>query len=61
MGGELDRRCGLVAARQGDRVYDGLALRTDVCIFEANHLASGPIATIGLPLLPYGFNGAWDA
>ncbi len=41
-------------------VYDGLAVRTDVCIFEADRLASGPVATVELPLLPYGFHGAWD-
>ncbi len=42
-------------------VYDGLAERTDVCIFEADRLASGPIASVSVPLQPYGFHGAWDA
>jgi carotenoid cleavage dioxygenase-like enzyme len=42
-------------------VYDGLAARTDVCIFEADRLASGPIASVSMPLQPYGFHGAWDA
>jgi all-trans-8'-apo-beta-carotenal 15,15'-oxygenase len=42
-------------------VYDGLAARTDVCIFEAGRLAAGPVATVALPLQPYGFHGAWDA
>ncbi len=42
-------------------VYDGLGVHTDVCIFEASHLAAGPVATIALPLQPFGFHGAWDA
>jgi all-trans-8'-apo-beta-carotenal 15,15'-oxygenase len=42
-------------------VYDGLAARTDACIFEADRLASGLVATVALPLQPYGFHGAWDA
>jgi len=41
-------------------VYDGLAARTDVCIFDAARLTAGPVATVELPLQPYGFHGAWD-
>lgn len=42
-------------------VYDGLAKRTEVCIIDARRLASGPIASVSMPLQPYGFHGAWDA
>jgi carotenoid cleavage dioxygenase-like enzyme len=42
-------------------VSDGLAARTDVCIFEAKNVAKGPIASVALPLQPYGFHGAWEA
>lgn len=41
-------------------VYDGLAARTDVCVFEAQRIAAGPIASVPLPLQPYGFHGAWQ-
>jgi len=42
-------------------IYDGLATCTDVCVFEADRLSAGPVATVPLPLQPYGFHGAWDA
>ncbi len=42
-------------------VSDGLAGRTEVCVFDAQRIAAGPIASVSLPLQPYGFHGAWEA
>ena len=42
-------------------VSDGLAARTDVCIFESAQIGKGPVASVPLPLQPYGFHGAWEA
>ena len=41
-------------------VSDGLAERTDVCVFEAKRVANGPVASVSLPLQPYGFHGTWE-
>lgn len=41
-------------------VYDGAAETTRVCVFEAQALSNGPIATVPLPLQPYGFHGYWQ-
>ncbi|MCX5740007.1 MAG: carotenoid oxygenase family protein, partial [Proteobacteria bacterium] len=42
-------------------VSDGLAKRTDVCVFESKRVANGPVASVSLPLQPYGFHGTWEA
>jgi len=41
-------------------VYDGAAKKTQLCVFDANALAAGPIAAVPLPLQPYGFHGFWE-
>jgi len=41
-------------------VYDGTAEKTQFCVFESNAVADGPIATVPLPLQPYGFHAFWD-
>ena len=42
-------------------VYDGSARSTRVLVFEANNIEAGPIASIPLPLQPYGFHGYWES
>jgi all-trans-8'-apo-beta-carotenal 15,15'-oxygenase len=39
---------------------DGARGSSTLSIFDAMNLPSGPIAEVPLPLLPYGFHGAWD-
>jgi carotenoid cleavage dioxygenase-like enzyme len=41
-------------------VYDGVAQKTQLCVFEPKTLAKGPIAAVPLPLQPYGFHGFWE-
>ena len=41
-------------------IYDGAAKKTQLCVFECNALAKGPIAAVPLPLQPYGFHGFWE-
>lgn len=41
-------------------VYDGAAKKTQLCVFEPDALAKGPIAAVPLPLQPYGFHGFWE-
>jgi all-trans-8'-apo-beta-carotenal 15,15'-oxygenase len=39
--------------------YAGLAGTSSLCVFDANALEKGPVATVPLPLLPYAFHGTW--
>lgn len=41
-------------------IYDGLGERAELGVFESARLDAGPVARIRLPLLPYGFHGAWE-
>jgi len=41
-------------------VYDGSAGNTHLCVFDAGALSQGPIASVPLPLQPYGFHGFWE-
>jgi carotenoid cleavage dioxygenase-like enzyme len=41
-------------------VYDGGKRATNLCVFEPQQLAKGPIASVPLPLQPYGFHGFWE-
>ena len=41
-------------------VYDGAAERSQLCVFEPQALSKGPIASVPLPLQPYGFHGFWE-
>jgi carotenoid cleavage dioxygenase-like enzyme len=41
-------------------VSDGAAAKTRLCVFEPTRLADGPIASVPLPLQPYGFHGFWE-
>lgn len=41
-------------------VYDGAGGKTHLCVFDAGALSRGPIASVPLPLQPYGFHGFWD-
>jgi carotenoid cleavage dioxygenase-like enzyme len=40
-------------------LYDGLGARSELALFESQAIARGPRARVRLPLLPYGFHGAW--
>ena len=42
-------------------VYDGMRDETRLCIFASERLDAGPVASIPLPLQPYGFHGFWEA
>lgn len=42
-------------------VYDGAAKKTQLCVFAAQALSKGPIASVPLPLQPYGFHGFWES
>lgn len=42
-------------------VYDGVALESRFCVFQAKQLSQGPIAVVPLPLQPYGFHGFWES
>lgn len=37
------------------------ARRTSLLVFDAAAIDDGPVARVPLPLLPYGFHGAWEA
>jgi all-trans-8'-apo-beta-carotenal 15,15'-oxygenase len=39
---------------------DGLAGRSSLVILDAKTFASGPVATVPLPLLPIAFHGTWE-
>lgn len=39
---------------------DGARHETTLAIFDAAAIDRGPVARVPLPLLPYGFHGAWD-
>lgn len=41
-------------------VYDDQRDRTDVCVFDAHQVASGPIARVHIPhRMPFGFHANW--
>jgi carotenoid cleavage dioxygenase-like enzyme len=41
-------------------IYRGAEKRSDLLVFEAGALSSGPIATAQLPhRVPFGFHGNW--
>jgi carotenoid cleavage dioxygenase-like enzyme len=42
-------------------VYDGVRRESRLCVFAADAIARGPVASIPMPLQPYGFHGAWEA
>lgn len=42
-------------------VYDGVAKASRLCVFESRAIAKGPIASVPLPLQPYGFHGFWES
>jgi carotenoid cleavage dioxygenase-like enzyme len=42
-------------------VYDGGAQVSHLCIFGSRSIAKGPIASVPLPLQPYGFHGFWQS
>ena len=43
-------------------VYDSATDRTDICVFEANDVAAGPIARVHLTQrMPFGFHANWFA
>ena len=42
-------------------VSDAAHNETRLCVFVANALHAGPIASVPLPLQAYGFHGAWEA
>ncbi|TVS19533.1 MAG: carotenoid oxygenase family protein, partial [Gammaproteobacteria bacterium] len=41
-------------------VYDGYGMQTRLCVFDNKALGRGPVATVPLPLQPYGFHGFWE-
>jgi all-trans-8'-apo-beta-carotenal 15,15'-oxygenase len=41
-------------------VYDGAAGKSHLCVFDADALARGPVASVPMPLQPYGFHGFWE-
>lgn len=42
-------------------VYDGVKRETRACVFDAAALPRGPVASVRLPLQPYGFHGFWES
>jgi carotenoid cleavage dioxygenase-like enzyme len=38
-------------------VYDGAAEQTTLCVFDADKIHDGPVASVPFKLLPYGFHG----
>lgn len=41
-------------------VYDGARRESRLCVFPPNGFAKGPVASVPMPLQPYGFHGGWE-